>query len=116
MATERALHGQVVDLASFPSKGVGVNSRALVKTQDFEVLCIDMPAGTSFPKHEVDGPITVHCLQGELALILDGEPREMHAGAWVFLDGRTPHAVEAIRDSSLLVTILFAREFVADAR
>lgn len=110
MATERASHGQVVELASFPSKGAGASSRALVKTPDFEVLCIDLPSGASLPPHEVGGPITVHCLQGDLSLSVNGEPRRMSAGAWVFLDGGTAHAVEAIRDSSLLVTILFTQK------
>lgn len=110
MATERASHGQVVDLASFPSKGAGTSSRVLVKTRDFEVFCIDLPAGTSLPSHEVEGAITMHCLRGDLSLSVDGEARRLPAGAWVFLDGGTAHAVQATQDSSLLVTILFAKE------
>lgn len=116
MATERAAHGQVVHLASFLPKGAGVRSRALVKHRDFEVLCIDLPAGASLPAHEVGGPITVQCLRGDLSLSVDGEPRGMSAGAWVFLDGGTAHAVEAVRDASLLVTILFTEEARSAAR
>lgn len=110
MATERVLHGQIVDLASFPAKGTGASSRVLVKRPEFEVLCIDLPTGSSLPTHEVEGPVTMHCLQGELALTVDGERKEMPPGTWVLLDGGTSHAVRATRDSTLLLTIVFVRE------
>lgn len=110
------MHGQVLGLASFPSKGAGASSRALVKTPDFEVLRIDLPAGASLPAHEVEGPITRQCLRGELVLSVDGEPRKLSTGTWVFLEAETPHAVQAMRDSSLLVTILCTRKSVESER
>jgi quercetin dioxygenase-like cupin family protein len=105
MAIQHAEHGQVIDLSAFHA-----DSAALVKTDAFEVIRIVVEAGKSLPPHEVEGPITVQCLSGRCTFFVDEQPRELRPGAWLYLNGGTPHAVQAAETAVLLVTILFGKE------
>lgn len=107
MATKRATPGQVIDLATFPSEHPGKRSRALVKTPEMEVICVNLAAGDALPPHQVSGPITVQCVRGAISFSVNGVAAEMSAGQWLFLEADTEHAVEALEDASILVTILF---------
>src|SRR3546814_20819920 len=63
-------------------------------------------AGDSIPSHRVAGSMTLYCIAGHIRLGGD-VPVELRAVDWLFLEPVTPHAVEAIVDPSLLLTILF---------
>jgi quercetin dioxygenase-like cupin family protein len=105
MPIQHAEHGQVIDLGTFHT-----DSAALVKTGAFEVIRLVVAAGKSLPSHKVEGPITVQCLSGRCTFFVGDQPRELSPGAWLFLNGGTPHAVKAAETSVLLVTILFGKE------
>ncbi|MEX2015279.1 MAG: cupin domain-containing protein, partial [Candidatus Hydrogenedentales bacterium] len=85
-------------------------SNALVKTDAFEAILMHLPAGKTVPPHAVEGPIIVHCLEGSVNFPVDGQPRPMRAGDWMHLAAGQSHAVEALEESRLLVTILFPHE------
>jgi hypothetical protein len=65
-------------------------------------------AGGDIKPHKVDGPITLHCLEGRALLRLPTATLELSAGQWVYLDGGEPHSISAIEDTSFLLTILFS--------
>ena len=65
-----------------------------------------MPAHKTMPSHRVKGEITIHCLEGEASVTTPSRSCELRAGQLVMLDGGEPHAVTAIADASLLVTVL----------
>ncbi len=73
---------------------------------DFRLI---VKAGSELPAHAVTGEITLHCLEGHVALQIDEQTVELSAGQWIYLEGGRRHAVKGIEDSSLLLTILFAR-------
>jgi len=104
MAIEHAQHGQVIDVNTHYSDE---KTAALVKTKEFEVIRIRIDEFGSLPPHMVAGPITVQCLSGKCTFLVEGEPRELTAGAWLYLEGGTMHSVEAAQAAVLLVTILF---------
>ena len=69
-----------------------------------------MPAGKKITEHKAPGEITVQCLEGRILFTASGSPQELVAGELLYLSAAEPHAVEAIDDSSVLVTILLCRQ------
>ena len=66
-------------------------------------------AGKGLPSHRVDGEITIHCIEGRLRVNADGRDQMLEAGDLLFLTGGMPHAVDALVDSSALVTVALVR-------
>ena len=82
---------------------------ALFKSEGLEVIRLVMPAGKTMPSHWVKGQITIHCLEGEIDLTAGGHTQRMKAGQMVWLEGTVDHALTAVRDSSLLLTIVLRK-------
>lgn|SRR5574337_503930 len=109
MAMRHANAGEIVDLRPLGEKLKDARTTAVVKAGAFEVFRLIVRAGAEIDAHEVAGPITLHCLEGRVRIGLDHSSLELEAGQWVYLDGGVRHSVKGVEDSSLLVTILFAR-------
>jgi quercetin dioxygenase-like cupin family protein len=107
MALKHALPGEIVDLRPLGSALASATTSALVKSDRFEAVRLIVRAGTTIPSHQVPGHVTLHCLEGRVALGPLGA--EMFAGDWLYLDRGEPHSVRGIEDASLLLTILFDR-------
>jgi quercetin dioxygenase-like cupin family protein len=75
----------------------------------FEAIRMVIHKGHEMAGHQVDGPITFYCLDGQIAFTARGQIHELKAGQWLFLLGGEPHSLHAIEDSSFLLTILFPR-------
>lgn len=104
MAIRHSRSGEVSCLA--PVDDPAARTVALARTSSFEAIHLVMRAGESIPSHRVAGTITLYCVAGHVRFT-DGSPPELWAGNWLFLDPGTPHALEAVTDSSLLLTIMF---------
>ena len=63
-------------------------------------------AGEQIAEHKAPGEITVQCLEGCVKFTVDGRSQELTSGDMLYLEAAKPHAVEAVKDSSVLVTIL----------
>lgn len=109
MAIAHAAPGQLVDVQALGDQLCEARTVALFKTDELEVMRLVMPADKTMPPHKVKGEITIHCLEGEIDLVANGQPRRMQAGQLVWLEGGVEHALKAIRDSSLLLTIVLRR-------
>ena len=107
MALRRAAAGEIVDLQPFGPNLKEAGTAAIVKTDRFEAIRLVVRAGTEIARHQVPGPITLHCLEGRVRLGLESSALELAAGQWLFLEGGAPHSVTGIEDSALLLTILF---------
>ena len=79
---------------------------SLLKTPSLQLMRLVLPAGRSVPEHSVPGAITVQCLEGEAVLTMPSRTCHLNAGWLVMLEGGEPHAVQAVTDASLLVTVL----------
>ena len=108
MALSHAGPGEVVPLQPLGEALAGAKTSALVKTEAFEAVRLIVQQGKRLPTHQVTGPITLHCLEGHVAVGLEGSRVELKANQWLYLEGGAPHSVEGIETSSLLLTILFA--------
>ena len=81
---------------------------ALVKNNSFEAIRLMLPKGHEVcHDHQVEGPITVHCLKGRAALTVGGTTHDLRAGHWLYLLGQDPHTLRGIEDSLVLLTIMF---------
>ena len=107
MALPHAQPGEVIKLGPLGPQLAASKTAALVKSDRFEAVRLIVPAGTTIPSHQVPGYLTLHCLEGRVAL--GPSETELGAGDWLYLERREPHSVRGIEDSCLLLTILFDR-------
>ncbi|MBX3560916.1 MAG: cupin domain-containing protein [Sphingomonas sp.] len=108
MALHHAVAGEVVDLRPLGASLADATTAALAKTEQFEAVRLVLPRGKTIPRHAVSGQITLFCLEGRVILHA-GREIELGAGQWVYLERGAPHAVEAVEESALLLTIMFDR-------
>ncbi len=78
---------------------------AILQTERLKVVRLTLPAGKEIPEHQAQGEITVQCLAGRVDFFVKGEPRAMSPGHLLFLEPGEPHALNAIEDSVMLVTL-----------
>lgn len=106
MAVPHAASGQVFDVRPLGAALRESVTTTLVKTASLEVIRLVVPAGKEIPAHQVPGEITVHCLEGRVALTAQGRTQELEVGQMLFLSGGQEHAVKGLEDAAVLVTIL----------
>lgn len=104
MALHHCRSGEVARLGAIDD--LTTATAALARTSSFEAIHMVVRAGQSIARHHVAGSMTLYCIAGHMRLGGDA-PAELQAGDWLFLDPGTPHTVEVVADSSLLLTILF---------
>ncbi len=105
MAIAHAESGQFIDIRPLGGKLAESRTVALFKTGELEVMRLVLTAGKSMLMHSVKGEITVQCLEGEVELAANGQARRMKTGQLVWLAGGVKHALTALIDASVLVTI-----------
>ena len=92
-----------------PWQSTSRNAKTLVKYPDLRAVLIAMKAGTRMAGHKADGSISLHALTGKLRLHLQAQAVELPVGRLVTLERALPHDVEALEDSSFLLTISWPR-------
>lgn len=107
MAMRRVSSAEVFDLGPLGSGLKDARTTAIVKTEMLEAVRLIVHAGVEIKTHKVDGPVTLHCLEGRATLSLLDTARELSDGQWLYLEGKAPHSIKGIEDTSLLLTILF---------
>jgi len=85
------------------------NAKTLVKYPDLRVVLIALKAGIRMVGHKADGSISIQGLTGKLKLHLPQQTVEVLAGRLLTLERDLPHDVEALEDSSFLLTISWPR-------
>jgi len=109
MSIPHAKAGELIDVRPLGSELRGTKTTTLVKTDDFEILRLVLPAGKEIPEHEAPGEISVQCLEGRVAFTTAGKTQELSAGQLLYLSTAEPHALRGIDDASLLVTTLLSK-------
>ena len=109
MAIRHAEAGEVVDVRPLGSELGDQRTHTLVKTDALELIRLVLPRGKEIAEHTAPGPITVHCLEGRVAFTTMGKEVELQPGTLLHLAAKEPHAVRAMEDSSVLLTIVLPR-------
>ena len=102
-------HAQPLDIIDVRPLGAGLRdavTTSLLKTSALQLMRLVLGAGQALPQHKVPGAITIHCLEGEATVTTPSRTCDLVAGHLVMLAGGELHAVRAVTDASLLVTIL----------
>lgn len=102
-------HARPLDVIDVRPLGAGLRdavTTSLLKTQALQLMHLVLPAGQGLPEHSVPGAITVHCLEGDAVVTTPSRTCHLGAGQLVMLTGGEPHAVHAVTDASLLVSVL----------
>ncbi len=98
-------HARPLDIIAADPAGANA-STSLLKTARLQLLHMLLPAGREQPQHHVDDESVVHCLHGEIDVAMPDGSRRLRAGELVVLPARQRHALRALSDSAVLVTLL----------
>lgn len=109
MSIPHAESGELIDVRPLGKNLRQTSSSTLVRADHLEVFRLVLAAGKAAPKHKAAGAITIQCLEGTVELDAHGRTQLLRAGSMVYLSDAEPHAVKALDDASLLVTILLRR-------
>ncbi|MGE8669400.1 MAG: cupin domain-containing protein [Achromobacter mucicolens] len=109
MALKHADPGQVIDIKPYGAALAQKQSVALFKSEDLEVMRLVLLAGNTMASHDVAGEITLQCLEGSIEISADGATHVLYPGHLMYLPGRAPHALFALENASVLVTVALKR-------
>jgi len=109
MAIPHASANEVIDVRPLGRAITEEDSQLLIRTGHLEVFRYALPAGKAIREHTAAGVMIVQCLEGAVAFSAQGRTQTLAAGDMLYLADEAPHALEALADSSLLVTILLHR-------
>jgi quercetin dioxygenase-like cupin family protein len=109
MALPHAESGERIALRRSEDDIASFTSVALAKTGHMELIRLLLPKGKELPEHSVDGEISLLCLEGELAVQVEGSVTVLGPSEMLWLKGGVPHAVRAREDAVALLTILLPR-------
>jgi len=107
MALHHAQSGEIIHLGPLGPALKDTATAAIIKSDHFEAMRLIIHAGAEIPSHEVSGNIMLHCLEGAVELGLKKAAVQLSAGDWIYLDGGEAYSVKGLKDSALLVTIIF---------
>jgi quercetin dioxygenase-like cupin family protein len=106
MAMHHALSGELINIRPLGSGLATAPTTTLYKSEHLEVFRMVLVAGHEMPEHEIAGEVTVQCLEGSVEFSIGTSRDLMQSGDLKCLAGGTRHALRAITDSSVLVTLL----------
>lgn len=115
MALPHAASGELIDVRPLGPSLREARSTTLVRSDHLEIFRLVLAAGARVPDHkmprvcQLSSVSTMQCLEGCVEIEVDGDRRRMPAGTMLYLSIGVPHALTAIEDSSVLVTMLVER-------
>lgn len=109
MALSHFSAGALIDVQPYGQALSKMKTAALFKTPHMELMRLVLPAGKKIATHQVPGEIIVQCLEGVLRFETDAGVTIIKGGQLLYLEGAITHALEAIEDASVLVTILLPK-------
>ncbi|MCG6158105.1 cupin domain-containing protein [Rubinisphaera margarita] len=106
MALDHANPGELIELRPLSERQGNGRTYTVAKSEDLELIRLILKAGKEIATHSARGTLVVHCLEGKVNFEVHGKTHEMQAGSLLYLTGGEPHALKAVEDSSLLLTII----------
>ncbi len=106
MALPHAQVRDVIDVSPLGDRLAKAVSTSLLKTARIQLLHLVLPMHHDQPPHHVDDECTIHCLEGELEVVMPGGTRRLRPGNLVVLSGGETHSLRALSDCAVLVTLL----------
>ena len=105
MMTRHASPGEVINVVPLGGSIPESKTEALFKADGLEVIRLVLPQGKYIPTHQAPGAITVQCLEGRIKFTAQDKSCELTAGQMLYLLSKEPHALLALEESAVLVTL-----------
>ncbi len=105
MALKHAQAFETIDVQPLREQLAQAVSTSLIKSQMLQLMRVVLRAGEQLNEHHVRGEITLQCLEGQARVDTPEHRMALSAGQLVLLPAGEPHAVQALSDTSLLVTV-----------
>jgi quercetin dioxygenase-like cupin family protein len=83
-----------------------VLSRTLIKQPKGTVTLFAFDKGQELSEHSAPFDAAVQVLEGEVELVIGGDPVRVKAGEWVVMPANIPHAVKAVERVKFLLTMI----------
>ena len=102
-------HAQLMDIVNVAPLGdalANAVSTSLIKTDRLQLLHMVMRAHQDQPQHHVSDECTIHCLEGDVEVVMPAGDRRLRAGQLVVLPAGEKHSLRARADSAILVTLI----------
>lgn len=99
----------VTELRGLAPDGQNRGAVTLVKQGGLSVVLTRLHAGGNLAEHSAPGTTTVQVLDGHVRIQVGDETLDVPAGRLIAFDARVRHGVEAIEDSTLLLTLAQAQ-------
>jgi len=110
MALTHTDPGEIIDVRGRAGDiGPGI-SETLVRTDHLEIFRYALPAGKVIDTHTAAGSMVVQCLEGTVEFTALGKTQQLTSGKMLYLQDHEPHALKALSDALLLITILLHRK------
>lgn len=105
MAQNHAASGDVVSVAPLGPRLATSTTTAILKAAQLEVIRLVLHAGKTLREHQAPGEITVLCTEGSVEFSTPDKTILLNKDDFLYLDAGVPHALKAVTDTSLVVTI-----------
>lgn len=102
--------GEIIDVRRSGPALTKMRMEKLVRTEEFEIKRLFIPAGKEIAEHKAPGILIAECREGRVQFTALGKTQELKAGELLFLPAGVPHSLKAIEDASLLLTLLAAKK------
>jgi quercetin dioxygenase-like cupin family protein len=83
----------------------GIVSRTVLRTPAVRVVLFGFSGGQELTEHTSTSRALIQILSGECEFSLDHKPHQLKAGDFLHMPPHAPHAVKAIRQFSMLLTL-----------
>jgi quercetin dioxygenase-like cupin family protein len=83
----------------------GHSAKSLAKHQDMTIVLIAMKRDTRIKEHQTDGAVSIQVLTGHIAVHVGTKTIDVPLGSLLALDRGLPHDVEALDDSTFLLSV-----------
>ncbi len=84
----------------------GRTARTLVKQGALRVTLLVLAPGGDLASHHADGPVTIHVIDGAIALKVPDAVRQLEAGDLAALPPGVTHAVNSTNGATFVLTVL----------
>ena len=109
MAIPHLPPNEVIDVRPIGRPISEEDSQLLIRTEHLEVLRYALPAGKAIRDRTAAGLMIIQCIEGAVAFTALGRTQTLASGGMLYLQDGAPYSLEALEDSSLLMTLLLHR-------
>lgn len=93
------------ELKKIHARNAEVSSTTVLKTDTLRVVLMVLKSGAKLQEHHADGRLILQVLEGEINFDAENARYKLKAGMLASVEARVPHAVAALNDAVLLLTI-----------